>query len=82
MADFCKQCSLDIFNVDAGDLAWGKWEGYENQPYFTEEGKPYWTACLCEDCGNAACLPDGTCISINCSKKHGEGHPHGVTWSD
>lgn len=84
MADFCKQCTIDIFSPHCGDAedndaAWGKWKGYENEPRITPDGKPYWVVVLCEGCGYAICLPDGTCINTKCDSKHGVGHPHAVT---
>lgn len=43
MADFCKQCALDTFGEDAGDLA-----GLST-PGDTEAG--LFSVCLCEGCG-------------------------------
>ncbi len=64
MADFCKQCSIDIFGSDYGDLAWGKW------PDGMVVGGGHIVNLLCEGCGPAAILEDGTCVSGDCLEKH------------
>lgn len=63
MADFCAQCSVDIFGEDFGDLA-GLGDGTALKP---GEG---WLA-LCEGCGPTCVDPEGRCIAPNCDKKHG-----------
>lgn len=59
MADFCKQCSIENFGEDFGDLAnlcgIGKF-GFE----------------LCEGCGCTIINRDGECVSAQCLKKHGK----------
>lgn len=59
MADFCMQCSLEIFDEDFGDL---KDIVKTNQTLET----------ICEGCGD--CIVDylGRCISKECLKKHGD----------
>lgn len=59
MADFCKQCSIDNFGEDFGDLKLGP----------LEPGK-YWVV-LCEDCGPIQVNQEGECVSPDCLKKHG-----------
>ena len=64
MADFCMQCSIELFGEDCGDLA---------NLYPDEELLPgYGWAVLCEGCGPAIVDYDGRCIAKHCLKKHGE----------
>ncbi len=67
MADFCKQCSIEVFGEDSGDLV-GKGDGSELKPGYG------WLA-LCEGCGQTAVDNDGTCVATKCFKKHGEVDP-------
>lgn len=69
MADFCKQCSLEIFQDDFRELA-GLGYGTPLKPGMG------WTA-LCEGCGPTLVDDDGACISPHCDKKHGEVPPDG-----
>lgn len=55
MADFCKQCSLDVFGEDTGDLK-GLGDG---MPLLEGHG---WGA-LCESCGPIYVNDDGVCMS-------------------
>lgn len=57
MADFCKQCSLDEFGEDYGQLA------YLVPPLFNKH-------VICEGCGPTLVTEDGTCIGT-CLEKHG-----------
>lgn len=66
MADFCKQCSIDIFGEDFGDLK-GIGDGTPLAPGMG------WLA-LCEDCGDAIVDDEGVCIADNCAKHHGVAH--------
>jgi hypothetical protein len=59
MADFCKQCSLDIFGEDFGELAN---LGPVPEAYY---------AVLCEGCVEAVVNIKGECRSHTCLKKHG-----------
>lgn len=63
MADFCKQCSMEIFLEDYGDLA--------NLGPASEltEGNG-WKA-LCEGCGSIVVAQDGSCIAKWC-RRHGD----------
>lgn len=65
MADFCKQCSIDNFGEDYGDLA----ELHLEMKLADGEG----FAVLCEGCGAAIVQHDGTCIARWCDKEHGKG---------
>lgn len=62
MADFCKQCSEEIFGEDFEDLK-GLGDG---SPLPEGHG---WTA-LCEGCGVIVVNDNGECISKGC-EKHG-----------
>ncbi len=67
MADFCKQCSLELFNEDFKDLAnlgGGK---------YLPPGSG-WQA-LCEGCGMTMVDGEGVCMYKFCPK-HGEGDAH------
>lgn len=63
MADFCKQCRIELFGEDDGDIARLSSEEDTKQELFC--------IVLCEGCG--ACQVDhtGRCISKDCLKKHG-----------
>ena len=63
MADFCRQCSIEMCFDEPGDLA-----GI-TPPDAWAAGK----ACivLCEGCGAIQVDPEGYCISNDCLEKHG-----------
>ena len=63
MADFCKQCSIENFDEDFGDF---KGLHPENPLTSGEYGWPV----ICEGCGPAIVLDDGTCIAQHCLKHH------------
>ncbi len=58
MADFCKQCSIEIFKEDFKELAD---IAYPNQQ----------VGVICEGCGYVLVDEHGACVDPNCSK-HGE----------
>jgi len=62
MADFCKQCSIGNFGEDFGDLA----------GLSTEEDTDNNLYCLvlCEGCGPIQVDHNGSCISVDCLRKH------------
>ncbi len=63
MADFCKQCSTDIFGQDFEDMkGLGKGEDVA-----LKEGWGY--SVLCEGCGYTLVDEDGKCIA-DCDKHH------------
>ena len=64
MADFCKQCSIDMYGEDYGDLS------NITQPEY--EAKQMYVCVLCEGCGPCQVKCDGTCISKDCLKCHGK----------
>ena len=63
MADFCQQCSLEMFGMDVRELAELGPKGSVLPP---EHG---WTA-LCEGCGPTLVDQDGKCIAAYCPE-HG-----------
>lgn len=63
MADFCKQCSIEVFACDFGDM-----EGI-SKPEDTAAGK--FAVVLCEGCGPCQVDHTGTCVSVDCAEKHG-----------
>lgn len=61
MADFCKQCSIDMFGKDFGDLK-GLGDGK-----VLLEGRGWLT--MCEGCGPILVDSEGSCISKDCLEK-------------
>ena len=64
MADFCRQCSIDMFGKDFNDLA-----GITTKDEWLAEKA---AVVLCEGCGVIQVDPEGRCVSSDCDKK---GHP-------
>lgn len=64
MADFCKQCSIEIFCEDYRELAGIS----DRMGQVLEEGCGW--GVLCEGCGHTIVDNDGKCINQVC-KKHG-----------
>jgi len=68
MADFCKQCSIENFGEDFGDL-----KGITDRKLTEEEincGMGWPT--ICEGCGPTLVNDEGECIESNCLKEHGK----------
>jgi hypothetical protein len=63
MADFCQQCSIDLFGKDFEDM-----KGATTQE---DWDKGLAAICLCEGCGYIQVDPDGKCTT-DCDKHHGE----------
>lgn len=63
MADFCKQCSLDIWGEDFGDMA------NISKPEDTVKG--LYASVICEDCGIIQVDHEGNCITHESKPKHG-----------
>ena len=63
MADFCKQCSIDLFGKDYGDLS-GLCTKFDNV-------KGLYACVTCEGCGPNQVDWEGRCIS-HCYNKHDE----------
>lgn len=66
MADFCKQCSEELFGEDSEDLAW---RGGKDRKLFRDEKG--WEV-LCEGCGFTFVDHTGKCVNPDCLKKHGK----------
>jgi hypothetical protein len=64
MADFCAQCSVELFGVDGGNFA-----GVGKDIMLEEgEGILYW---VCEGCGSSIFDHAGQCIDkVACHKEH------------
>lgn len=62
MADFCKQCSLDLFD-SSGDFV-----GITTEE---DERNGLYAVVLCEGCGPIQVNSKGECISVDCYEKHG-----------
>jgi hypothetical protein len=69
MADFCKQCSIDIFGKDHRELA-------DITPKDAWE-KGLAMSTICEGCGVIQVDPDGNCVSEDCLTP---GPGHGLPW--
>lgn len=65
MADFCKQCSINLFGEDFKELAG---LGKPGTKLNAGEGFP----ALCEGCGPTIVDHDGKCLSWDCLKHHGK----------
>lgn len=64
MADFCRQCSIELFGEDFRELA---------NITEVDKWKRGWAALVvCEECGPIQVDPDGNCISRDCAKYHGK----------
>jgi hypothetical protein len=70
MADFCKQCSIDLLQQDYRELA-----GITT-PEDWQKGKA--VPVICEGCGAIQVDPEGNCVSPNCLLAGQEGH--GLPW--
>lgn len=58
MAEFCKQCSLDLFGVDYEDF-----KGLTTQEDWVSGLA---ATVLCESCGVIQVDPEGKCIILDC----------------
>lgn len=66
MSDFCKQCSLDMFGEDLGDLA------DLSTPADTANG--LFACVICEGCGFILVDHNGLCQSPDCIEHSKPGH--------
>lgn len=64
MADYCKQCSMELFGEDCKELA-GIGQG------LALPGPDYGYEALCEGCGPTVVNDEGVCIYPKCLKQHG-----------
>jgi len=62
MADFCKQCSIELFGKDFKDLA--------NITKQASWARGRSSVVICEGCGPIQVDPSGNCISNDCNKRH------------
>ena len=70
MADFCRSCSIQIFQVGSRDMA-----GLTD-PESWSRGLA--AEVLCEGCGPIQVDPEGNCVSSGCIRKGKPGH--GLPW--
>ena len=63
MAEFCKQCSEELFGEGFGDL-----KGITKQEDFE---KDLYCVVICEGCGITQVDPEGKCVCDVCLKNHG-----------
>jgi len=63
MADFCQQCSMELFGEDFKDLA-NLGDGSK-----LEEGQGW--VCICEGCGPTIVDDNGVCLSLHSEMNHG-----------
>jgi len=67
MADFCKQCTEELFGPEHADN--NDVQGIISE---AEEAEGYMATVLCEGCGPIQVNRAGECLSVDCDKKHGE----------
>jgi hypothetical protein len=63
MADFCRQCSIDIFGKDFGDMT--------NISTPEDTARDFYAKVLCEDCGLVQVDHEGNCITHGSKPEHG-----------
>jgi hypothetical protein len=68
MADFCAQCTYEVFNIGHNDLS-----GITSEEE-TSEGT--FALVLCEGCGETLVDHAGRCVAYDCLKKHGKEPDH------
>ena len=68
MADFCRQCALDLLGHDFHDLAF---LGSLHGEYVKLQPGHGW-AVICEGCGWILVDEAGNCISDDCFEEHGK----------
>lgn len=66
MADFCKACSIELFDKDFEELA-----GITSSEAWCR-GKA--ALVICEGCGPIQVDPDGNCVSVGCLREGAFGH--------
>lgn len=71
MADFCKQCSINIFVDDFGELA-----GITSEDDWAQGVAQ---TVICEGCGPIQVDPKGNCVSKDCMCSGESGH--GMPWA-
>ena len=68
MADFCKQCSIELFGEDYRDLKGVSTRKLTKEEKSNDMGWPV----ICEGCGPTIVDDDGMCIKKDCLKEHGK----------
>lgn len=63
MSSFCKQCSLDVFGEDFGDMA--------NISTQSDTKAGLYASVLCEDCGYIQVDHEGNCVTHDKKPQHG-----------
>lgn len=74
MADFCKQCSIEIFCEDFKNLA------EITKP--EDAVKDMYVYVICEGCGPIQVDPDGACVTEGCKGVNGKGSHKPMEASD
>ena len=64
MADFCKQCSIEMWGKDTEDF-----KGIQTAEH-TSHG--IFTHVICEGCGHTQVNHLGVCVSPDCLERHGK----------
>lgn len=64
MADFCRECSIELFDKDFHDLA--------NLSTEQQTKDELYVLALCEGCGPIQVDHTGTCVTIGCLRNHNE----------
>lgn len=64
MADFCRQCSIGIFQADSRDLA-----GLTD---VIDTAAGLFASVICEGCGPTYVDHAGRCVMPDCLERHGE----------
>lgn len=62
MADFCKQCSIEIFGDDFRDLA--------GCSKLEDTARGMFAPVICEGCGPTYVDHEGKCVCRDCLEKH------------
>lgn len=62
MAEFCKQCSEELFGQDFGDLSGLSTDQHDKDKLYC--------CVICEGCGAIQVNSKGECISKDCLKNH------------
>ena len=66
MADFCRECSVELFGIDTKDMV-------STQLTPAEFNKGKITRGICEGCAGGMFAPDGTCQGACMNPQHGNG---------
>ena len=66
MADFCRQCTKDIYGVEVEDK-----NDFVGSSTPEDTAKGLYPVVLCEGCGPIQVDHTGKCISKDCFEKHG-----------